>query len=218
MRTIAGRRGSRGFTLLEVIIASVILAVIVVLVYALLFASSSEYSNQTLHLKLEERGREIGTELVKEIRMAGGSFTWANPLVSGDPGFSATKTRYTQVTFGIVSGFNMGSKTVTPSLQFGNSAIYRWVADPYDARDGNDNDRDGQVDEGYIEKTTTLVTPTASTKTSKIAENVTYRGLWFEPDNPLDPALIRISLTLQATDNKKKLVTRTVETTATLRN
>jgi prepilin-type N-terminal cleavage/methylation domain-containing protein len=212
------RAARRGFTLIEVVIAGAILTVIVFVVYLLLHTSSTEYSNQTLQIKLDERGREIINEMVKEFRMSGGTFTWSNPLAPADPGYSSAKPRYTQVAFGLHSGFDLGSKSVSPSVQFNNTVTYAWAADPSDAADGADNDSDGVIDEGSLERTYVQTTPTASTQRSRLTDHLTRKGIWFEPDNAASPTLVRISLTLQVQDNQKKTITRTVESTATLRN
>lgn len=198
------KRPPNGFSLLEVMVAAAILTFVVALIYAALFSAGDTYANDSVHLALDERGREVLNQMVRELREAG-----VSTFVSGSPPAAIVAgTPYADVSFGRHSGLNLTTKQV----EFGHTVRYRWVLDPAEIANGKDDNANGLVDEGLIEKTETFLGKPAVT--TRICRDVKNQGLKFVLQN----RSVAITLELERRDPKGTVVARKVETTAELRN
>jgi prepilin-type N-terminal cleavage/methylation domain-containing protein len=208
-------RAERGLTLLEVAIASTLLGAIVSMAYLMLHAASAETANQSVHLSLEGAARETLEQLARELRMAD-AIVPAQPLVAGDPQFDAQRPwRYTEISFGVLTAYDIGTRNRAPSNLFADSILYRWAPDLADPTDGKDNDRDGITDEGMIEKV--VARGGGAPAVSRISHDVSLKGLFFELD-PAAPRSVTLSLSLARRDTRGIPVSRTATITVHLRN
>ncbi len=197
-----------GFTLLEVAVAATILFVVMSMAYLLLFASSNEYANQTVHLALDERARDVLADMVRELQNAQDPPTPESPLQPSDPGYDPGKPFCTELAFRTISRFDYASRAPV----FGNQVRYRWILESGETANGMDDNGNGLVDEGAIEKTETLEGRPAVR--SVICRDVACKGLRFLPGN----GSVSITLELQRRDARDTLVSRKAATTAQLRN
>lgn len=197
-------RKNAGLTLLEVMVASAVLTAAVSMVYLVLHRASDSYANETVHLALDERARDVLAQMAREIREAGlATFVTGTPpagLVAGTP--------VSDIQFGRHSGFDLGARKV----RFENVVHYRWAIDPAELPDGKDNNGNGLVDEGILEKTETF--PGRPVVRSRVCGDVTNQGLTFV----LRGRSVAITLELARKDLRGTLVRRTAETSVELRN
>jgi len=245
MTTMMSRRA--GMTLIEVLIASAILIVLVVVVFTLLINSSDHYQGQAVLLSLDERGREILNEISKDLRMSKMDLI-VNPATGlpiqpntppSDPPLPPPPLPpllppgvvYNDIQFRIPTT-PPGTQT-TPALAdyqqpnsnrfFRQRIRYRWVSDPTDPVNNQDDNRNGLVDEGMIEKivedldTGPVIPTVTATRTSRICRDVRNLGLVFRV-----PAQgqVEVFVDLQKRDPKfpTRILTRRVRTTIELRN
>jgi len=198
----------KGLSLLEVIIASTILVGVLGIAYLLLHSSSSEYTNQSTHLKLDDRARDLLADLVRELQNAKNPPVQASPLAPGDPGYDAAAPKYTELTFSTISRFDYASRAPF----YGNQIRYRWLLENGETANGKDDNRNGFIDEGVIEKTETFEGKPAVT--TIVCRDATFKGLRFQPLN----RTVAVTIELQGRDWRNTLVSRKAETTAELRN
>jgi prepilin-type N-terminal cleavage/methylation domain-containing protein len=193
-------RRTAGFSLLEVVIASAILALVVLATYGILYSSSTTYANQSVHVALDDLAREVLSDLARDLREAG-----KHTLTTGDPPAAVVPgTPYTDLRLGVHSGFSMADRKPL----FADTVRYRWVPARGETVDGKDNNRDGFVDEGEIEKMDRFGAVT------RICPNVLTDGLKFT----LDESAVTVSLELARRDARNTLVSRRAETRIELRN
>jgi len=189
-----------GLTLLEVIIASTIMSVLVLMVYLILHRSTDTYGNESLRLSLDQRSRDVLAEIARDLREAG-----STTLTTGDPPTSVVEgTSYNDLRFGVNSGYDLANRKVL----FTRIVRYRWRMDPDEAANGKDDNANGLIDEGYIEKRDRYGVVT------RICDDVKYRGLTFIAG----PGLVTVTLELERRDPKGTLVTRKAVTAIELRN
>lgn len=198
----------KGATLLEVIVASAILVGVLGMAYLLLQTSTNEYANQSVHLALDQRARDVLADMVRELNNARHPPTAASPLAAGDPGYDSSIPRYTDLAFSMISRFDYAGKQPV----FGDQVRYRWVLEDGETVNGKDDNRNGLVDEGVIEKIETFEGKPAVT--TVVCRDVAFKGLRFQPGDHV----VTVVLDLQRRDMRNTLVLRKVETTADLRN
>jgi type II secretory pathway pseudopilin PulG len=209
-----------GFTLLEVVIASIILMGVVLMVFMLLFSASDEEAREQTKVAMDAKVLEMLTQISQDIRNSGPPYSNLDaggadtPLLVGDTFYDATLTpalqRRFSLTLGRYSGFNVSGKIGT--AQFNTSVRYYWKPAFGEIPDnGIDDNKDGLIDEGDLirEETTGGVTIP-----STICRNVTKRGLAFEMvDGANPPKAIKIFLQLTARDPKAKAKVLTAQST-----
>jgi hypothetical protein len=200
----------KGVTLIEVIVATTILMGVLGMTYLMLHTSTNEYANQSVHVALDERARDLLADITRELHNAKHPPTTTMFLVSGDPDFDAAVPRAIDLNFNTISRFDYAaSKPV-----FGNAVRYWWELDIGEGtvRDGKDNNRNGLVDEGVIKKTETF--EGKPPVTTEVCRDVAYKGLRFR----LGDHTVMVTLELQRRDARNTLVTRKAEMTTDLRN
>lgn len=150
------RSSERGVSLIEVVIASAILGGLTLMSYLILFSSTETYESQAAHLKLDARARESLEEIARTLRMSDGDYLW-----NGSPYTKLTpKEETSDLVFYLPGAFEMDK-----FIQNGNRVVLnqsyrlRWICDEKTV-DGLDNDNDGLVDEGYVERTEPSGAPT----------------------------------------------------------
>lgn len=200
----------RGVTLVEVIVASAILMGVLGMTYILLHTSTNEYANQSAHVALDDRAREVLADIARELHNAKNPPTTTLALVAGDPGYETAVPKAIDLNFTTISRFNYATRQPV----YGNSIRYWWELDPAEGstKDGKDNNGNGLVDEGVIKKSETFEGKPAVT--SVICRDVAYKGLRFQ----LGDHTVMITLELQRRDPKGTLITRRAEMTTDLRN
>lgn len=222
----------RGFTLLEVVIASAILLAVCIMVFMLLFSSSNEGATQQTKVSMDAKVLAILNTIAEDIRNSGGTYSNLNtagadtPLLSTASGIPVTDFFYNPLatpalqrrywlTMGQYSGFSAvkqangspGAATYTDSVSYYWQPAFGEIPD-----NGKDDNGDGLIDEGDIIQVRTVA---GVVTTSKIGRNVSPRGLAFEMvqgANP--PASIKVMVQLMGLDSKGKLMYAQSETTA----
>lgn len=189
-----------GLTLLEVIFASAIMSTIAVMVFLILHRSTDTYSNQSMHLALDERGREILAEIARDLREGGrDTFSSGTPpvaIVEGQP--------YGDLRFGVNSGYDMTGRRIL----FTRVVRYRFVLDAGESANGMDDDGDGLADEGFVERTD------RHGRTTRLCGDVRSPGLAFV----VTDRLVKVTLVLERRDPKGTLIRRDAVTSVELRN
>jgi type II secretory pathway pseudopilin PulG len=198
---------TKGFTLLETVIAGAILAAVVVTIFAVLNSSSAETAAQSKRLELDRLARDTAEQIARDLREAGLSTlrTWIQ--IPGPAGFypPANGTTYYDLQFGKHSGYDLKTKKVL----FANTLRYRWMRDAAEIDDGLDNNGNAVADEGHVERTDPYGTVT------RICPDVKEQGLKFV----LNGRTVAITLELERKDRGTGvLYAARAETTVELRN
>ena len=220
------RNTRRGFTLLEVVIASVILMAVTLMTFMLLFSSSEEQVREQAKVKMDADVLSVLNLIAKDIRDSGPPYSNLDavgadtPLVVGDAFFDPTLTpalqRRFSISLGRYSGFNVSGKLGT--AQFNTIVRYYWRPAFGEIPDnGIDDNRDGYTDDGEIVREET---PAGGPMVpSVICRNVGKRGLAFEMVNGANPPkAIRIFVQLLGLDQKGKILTSQSSVSAGPRN
>jgi hypothetical protein len=197
-----GRSGSaaEGLTLVEVVFATAFLSILVFIVYLVLHRSSERIGNESVHLSLDERAREVLSEVARDLRdSARETLSTGIPPAPVVPGQA-----YADLRFGVNSGYDLATRAV----QFSRTVRYRFVPDPADPANGADDDGDGLVDEGSVEKTD------LHGGVTRICDDVVASGLRFV----LQDRLVTVTLTREHRDPKGTIVRREANTSVELRN
>ncbi len=194
------RGGRAGLGLLEVLVATAVLSVLVGIVYLLLQRSSDTYVNESVHLSLDGRARELLSEISRDLREAGPATLKTGdppvPVVAGQP--------VADLRFGMISGFDQ----VRREAQFARPARYRWIPAPGESLNGSDDNGDGRIDEGVVEKTDPFG------KTTRVCSDVKAGGLKFV----YTPHKVGVTLELEQRDLKGTRIRRQATITVDLRN
>lgn len=220
------KRDCRGLSLIEVIISAVILFVLVAVVLAILLNSSAHYENQAVLLALDQKGREALNEISKDLRMSK-----LDLLVNGVTGVSivpSDATIYSDFQFRLPGKLPAGTRPLeeyrqNPDRLMTQRIRYAWVTDPGETpNDGVDNNNNGVVDEGILQKTEQDLDTSGNvlaTRTSRICWDLKKNGLAFKVPST-GSGRVEITVDLEKVDpkNRKTKMTRTVQTTVELRN
>lgn len=189
-----------GLTLVEVIFSSIIMSLVVLLVYLVLHRSTETAGNESLHLSLDERAREVLAEIARDLRESA-----RHTLSSGDPPAPVPLGQaVADLRFGVNSGYDMTQR----KLLFTRIVRYRFVLGPGEIPNGTDDDGDGLVDEGAVEKTDRFGV------TTRICSDVAASGLKFV----VSDRLVTVTLVLERRDAKRTLLRREAVTSVELRN
>ncbi len=199
----------RGVSLIEVLVAATILSGIFLTLYAILHTSTDDYANQSIHVKLDQLARDTLEQIVRELRNAGAVAT-DNLIVPGEPLYVADGvSRWADIDFTLHSGIN----PATGAPIFGDRIRYRWVVEPDEVVNGVDDNRNGLIDEGYIERTETL--GAAAPVVSKLCRGVVpNKGLAVDAS----PSRVGVELEVMGLDAKRRIQTRRAQSAADLRN
>lgn len=102
------RRGNRGVTLVEVMIASVILGILTLMIYGLIYRGSTTYAVASRHNTLQRNARNALDRIAEELRIA-------NPdtLVAGMDGGGVGTLQFQTST-----GFSGGATTWGPMIRY----------------------------------------------------------------------------------------------------
>jgi hypothetical protein len=194
------RNPRAGLTLVEVVFASAFLSVLVFIVYLVLHRSADRVGNESIHLALDERAREVLSQLARDLRDSA-----RETLSSGTPPAPVvTGQAYADLRFGVNSGYDLATR----AIRFTQVCRYRFVPDPAELANGADDDGDGLADEGSVEKTD------RHGQVTRICDNVAASGLRFV----LEGRLITVTLVLAQRDSKGFIVRREAKTSVELRN
>ncbi|HEX7899115.1 MAG TPA: type II secretion system protein [Planctomycetota bacterium] len=194
------KRARRGFTLIEVLIASVILAILLGAIFILVFQGGSTYADASRHVTLQRNAREVLERIAQELR-------YAQPVPThvASPGYLQFKK-----SIGFDGANTIWSKDIT--IQTNPSQA-----------DANNN---GIADDLQLIRTATdhLVggVPTGAPVTSILCEyvksfTVTYSD--WEKTKDVDTRVHKyeLSITLAVMDEDQKEMSTTVTTTVVLR-
>ena len=216
-----------GFTMLEVLIASVILMALTLMVFLLVVSSSNEEAREQIRVGMDARVLELLNLISEDIRNSGPPYSNLDklggdtPLQAGDSFYEASLTPATQrrfsLTLGRYSGFSVTGTTGT--AEFKTVVRYSWRSARGEVPDnGKVDNKDGMADEGDIVREETTG---GKTITSTICKNVVKRGLAFEMvggTNP--PKAIKVFIEVAGVDpkGKGKVMTARSSTSAAPRN
>jgi prepilin-type N-terminal cleavage/methylation domain-containing protein len=191
------KRSSRGFTLVEVLIASVILMVISLAIYLLIDRGSSTYATASRHATLQANARQIVERLCEELRVA-------NPAtVIGGVGTLSFQKR---LSFNPVTGVTQWGPTVT---YFTQTSVH-------------DLDNDGTLDDQLVRTGMEDLKPDPldgipeTLVTSRLSDYV-KKGTFIVTSIPAANK-VTIELTLLLTDTKGEVVSTKVSSTVIVRN
>jgi prepilin-type N-terminal cleavage/methylation domain-containing protein len=216
-----GARSCRGFTMIEVLIASAILLAIFAVVLLLLTTTSRSYEDQNRRLNLDQRGREVVNEIARELRMSNLDQLYdpiANQQIT-QALRSDTQDRLA-LQFRVPDQFDMKNYLASPASNLSKTIEYRWALAPGEgtAPDGADNDANGLVDEGVVLRT-------EGGQARRICLDVKKDGLKFRipRTNPggatQNQGRVEITLELEVWDSmRKSKIAHTVQTSVELRN
>lgn len=190
----------RGLTLLEVLVASVIMSALAAIVFLVLQRSTDTYSNESVHLSLEEQGREVLAQIARDLRDSS-----AATMTTGDVPVPVTEgSKYNDLRFQVNTGYDLDLREV----QYARTVRYRWRMAADEVANGLDDNGNGLADEGYIEKSDRFG------KVTKICDDVKKQGLTFL----IGARLVTVTLELEQRDLKGTLIHRKIVSTVELRN
>ncbi|MBI3855317.1 MAG: hypothetical protein HY293_06465 [Planctomycetes bacterium] len=107
-KPVPAKRFPAGLTLVEVLFASMFMSFMALMVYLVLHRSSDTYSNESMHLALDERAREAMSEIARDLREAGDT-----TLSTGDPPLPVLDgQKVSDLRFGVHSGYDMTGRKV----------------------------------------------------------------------------------------------------------
>jgi prepilin-type N-terminal cleavage/methylation domain-containing protein len=189
-----------GLTLLEVLFATAIMSMVAALVFLILHRSSDHFSNESSSLQLEGRAREILIEVARDLRES-----HRDTFSTGDPPVPVVDgTAYNDFRFRVNSGYDLKDR----SVQYAGTVRYRFRLDDGEFADGLDNNGNGLVDEGYVEKTDRYGTIT------RIGTDAKQPGITFTPNG----RVVVVTLTLERRDLKGTPIRRQASISVDLRN
>ena len=206
-----------GFTLTEILIASMILLTMVGGIYALFSTGLDTYQVGTSNAEVDRRTVQVLELIADDLATAGRSVVFPTPT------YPATTP---SVTLQKNTGFAGGAITWGPTTVI----AFRHAAD--DPDDGKDNNGNGLIDEGEVIRTIDAGTPNERTTVitrfvreyleGEIPNGIddNGNGLVDEPGLSFDTIgdVWTIRLTLEKRDTRGRLVTQTVQTAVKMRN
>lgn len=178
----------KGYTLLEILIATTIFAILLSMVYQLLASSQASYDASTGRSEMQVKARRILDDMVKELRLSGAS---ACILLSSSSIQFSKNVGYT-----------------SPSITWGDQTTYTLQYDTDDTNNGVDDNKNGYTDEQ-------IITKQAGGVTTVIARNIKEGGLTFAIEST---NLVVIQLTVLGKNEKGEVVETSVDTKVFLRN
>lgn len=163
-------RGQEGFSLIEVIIVTVILVVILGSVLEVLSVGLGTFNTGSVLTEIQAQARRVIDDVAKELQQAGMSTISPTPPATGTDG---TTTITFQTCVGYSGGANVWSDVTT--IEFAYEAG--------ETDDGADNNNNGLIDEGVVQRT---VVDGAGVSTTEILGHwVKEDGLRFNMDGDL---------------------------------
>lgn len=185
-------KNKQGFTLIEVMFASVILMLIAGVLYGTLSAGSKAYASGTTLSDLQNQTRLVLDQMAEEIRQSGASVLTVIPF--------GVDSEYLQ--FQVNEGYDGTSITWSDTIW-----NYAWYA-PGEYDNGLDDNSNGLIDEMSIHRAT--ATAEESTLTDWLKEGTLNFSL--------SGSVLTISLTLERPDGNGGTVSASGEVAVELRN
>jgi prepilin-type N-terminal cleavage/methylation domain-containing protein len=215
--TRKGGRSEQGFTLIEIVIATIVLAAMVAGIYAVLFRGMDMYEQGATTSELERKGQRVLEQVSEEIVLSG--LDVLTPQAS--PPY-ATSTLTLQRNLGWSGG----------AVSWGPPTVFEFQPDPGDKQDGKDNNGNGLIDEGMVVRWEMTATgpsaPVVMTRwVPRLLEGETDNGMDDNGNGLIDePGLCfdrvgdiwTIRLSLERIDASGRKATRTLETAVRPRN
>jgi prepilin-type N-terminal cleavage/methylation domain-containing protein len=188
-----------GFSLLEVMIVTVILIVVLTAVFQVISTGMNTYNTSSALTEIQGQARRVLDRVARELQPAGLATISPTPPATGTPG---THT----ITFQQNVGYS-GS-----AITWGDVTTIAFAYMAGETNDGADNNNNGLVDEGVVRMT---VTPTAG------APLVNDLGAWVKEDGltfNLDGNLLTIRIEMQKYNLRNELLEATLETKVQIKN
>lgn len=181
---------NRGFTMLEMMIAVAILAVAVPGIYLMFHSSADSYAAGSVQASLNAQVRDFLDRIAVDLSNSGvGTFSPAFPNAS------------TSLTFSRNVGYADGA------VLFSDPVTYAFRMAPSETDNGLDDNGDGRVDEGSLERTEDGVTVVVSRDLAKDGITFTQNG-----------NVVTVVLSLQRRDEKGRMAIHTHPVTVQVRN
>ena len=184
---------SRGLTLLEVMITCVILVLILGTILASLMAAQNAYTAGTRLSAGQSNARRAMNEVAGELRLADPT----SVIITTEPGGSE------RLDFNMNIDFQNGAAVFSV-----DPVVYSFQYDIGELDNGIDDDGDGLVDEGVLVRT-------EGPASRQLCPNLKEDG--FEIFQGVGNQYT-INLTVQSTDDKRRVLDSTVSTSITLRH
>lgn len=180
----------RGLTLLEIVMAAAIFVVMLGGLYTMIEASSKSVASTVVSSDMDGKAREVLDRLAREIEeSSAATFNPAVPLGSG------------ALTFQRVTGYAGGALTFGPAITFGFAYEFG------ESDNGLDDNGNRRIDEGVL-------TRTEGGASTTLCRDLREGGIRFTRDG----SRIDIALTLDMLDERGRVVSRTYQTSVSLRN
>jgi prepilin-type N-terminal cleavage/methylation domain-containing protein len=213
-RSVPGREG---FTLVEIMIAMTILAVVGGAITLAIQSSMGVYSTATRVVDLEDQGRYT-IQRIKGMLLA-----TSQPMISPTPGSPASSNSI---------DFQRAVGEVGLAITWGNLERIQFQYEPSELNDGVDNNNNGLIDEGrvvwiqdvglptqrqvvlskYVREFLQGETPAAGDENGNGLLNESGLCFDFAGNN------VNIRMTIERFDSQGVLITRTFQSTITVRN
>lgn len=222
------RMSRKGFTLLEVVITSVILFIVAVAIYLVLFNASATYTNETRLGDIQDRARRVTDEIVKELRAADTTSRLSLNKNTTSNTLSFRIPKRVDTTTGAIIWSDMDetalvasnpavaqiyAKSVYPARPF--VICYRYATSTLNA-DNNVSTTEGRILRSlWIPGTTNNVTGTVTRTISDYVKPPAAGDDVFQRGND---DTITINLTFLTVDNRNKILERNVRTSVSVRN
>ncbi len=217
---VSARRaaGEGGFTLLEILIATVILTVVIGIAMSVMISSTRLEEIGSISSSLEGQSMRLLEEIAADLRQADQTTLTLT-----------TTNMSSNLSFRRITGYNSITQTAYRKT---NPIVYQVIYEGTggsrpETNNGVDDNKNGLVDEGYVQKTTDFGTDENPATPAPMAPNNVPKDLhmvhWvreggFTVTRVGTTKQYTLSLTLERMDSKNKLITKTYTTSATIRN
>ena len=189
------RQAQAGFSLIEVMIASVILIIVLTATFEVLSVGLDNYNSGSTLVEVHAHARRILDRAAKEIQGAGLSTISPTPPATGQTG---THT----ITFQKSTGYSGGS------VQWGNVTTIAFAYETGETDNGADDNNNQIIDEGFVTLTV------SGSPLESLGHWVKEDGLSFN----LDGSVLTIRVDMQKYSVKGELMETFLETTVLIKN
>jgi prepilin-type N-terminal cleavage/methylation domain-containing protein len=187
-----------GFSLIEVMVVTVILTIVIGGIFEILHSGLTTYNEGSIMTEVQTHARRIMDAVAGEIQGAGVSTLYPVPPATG----TGTDTIDFQIASGYSGGSVLWSDVITIAFEYETG----------ESNDCVDNNGNGLIDEGVVTRT---VTPAAGTPQTRILGHwVKEGGLAFN----LNGDLLTITLTLEKPGYRDEPWKTTLVTAVKLKN